>query len=41
EWRNVYNRVEVRLATHDTGTLTDLDVQLARILDQSFDLMQG
>ena len=41
EWRNVYNRVEVRLTTHDTATLTDLDVQLARILDQSFDLMQG
>ena len=41
EWRNVYNRVEVRLTTHDQGTLTDLDVQLARVLDQSFDLMQG
>ena len=40
EWQNVYNRVGVRLTTHDTGTLTDLDVQLARILDQSFDLMQ-
>ena len=41
EWQNVYNRVEVRLTTHDQGTLTDLDVQLARVLDQSFDLMQG
>jgi pterin-4a-carbinolamine dehydratase len=33
--------VEVRLTTHDAGTLTDLDTQLARVLDQSFDLMQG
>ena len=41
EWQNVYNRVEVRLTTHDAGTLTDLDTQLARVLDQSFDLMPG
>ena len=41
EWRNVYNRVEVRLTTHDAGTLTELDIQLANVLDQSFDLMQG
>ena len=40
EWQNVYNRVEVRLRTHDAGTLTELDIQLARVLDQSFDLMQ-
>jgi len=41
EWRNVYSRVEVRLTTHDAGTLTALDIQLAHVLDQSFDLMQG
>ena len=41
EWQNVYNRVEVRLTTHDAGTLTELDTQLARVLDQNFDLMQG
>ena len=41
EWRNVYNRVEVSLTTHDAGTLTELDIQLANVLDQSFDLMQG
>jgi 4a-hydroxytetrahydrobiopterin dehydratase len=30
EWRNVYNRVEIRLTTHDAGnTITDKDRQLA------------
>ena len=33
EWKNVYNRVEVRLTTHDTGGLTDKDVALARCLE--------
>lgn len=33
EWRNVYNRVEVVLTTHDAGGLTDLDVRLAQAFD--------
>lgn len=33
EWRNVYNRVEVVLTTHDVDGLSSLDVKLARKLD--------
>ncbi|MEM9145905.1 MAG: 4a-hydroxytetrahydrobiopterin dehydratase [Pseudomonadota bacterium] len=29
EWVNVYNRVEVRLTTHDAGGLTSKDTALA------------
>ena len=29
EWFNVYNRVDVDLATHDAGGVTELDFQLA------------
>lgn len=33
EWFNVYDRVEVRLTTHDAGGVTDKDVELARFMD--------
>jgi 4a-hydroxytetrahydrobiopterin dehydratase len=33
EWSNVYNRVEVLLATHDADGVTDLDVTMARFMD--------
>lgn len=32
-WRNVYNRVEVELTTHDRGGLTQLDIALAKAMD--------
>jgi len=33
EWSNVYNRVSVRLTTHDAGGLTDKDLRLAEKME--------
>jgi 4a-hydroxytetrahydrobiopterin dehydratase len=33
EWSNVYNRVDVLLATHDADGVTALDVTLAQAID--------
>ena len=33
EWFNVYNRVDVLLATHDVDGVSDLDVQMATFMD--------
>jgi 4a-hydroxytetrahydrobiopterin dehydratase len=33
EWSNVWNRVTIDLMTHDTGGLSNLDVDLATRID--------
>lgn len=33
EWTNIYNRVDVRLTTHDAGGITALDIELARAMN--------
>jgi 4a-hydroxytetrahydrobiopterin dehydratase len=34
EWCNVWNRVVIDLTTHDIGGLSNLDLELARRIDQ-------
>lgn len=33
EWTNVYNRIDIRLTTHDAGGITARDVSLAQRID--------
>ncbi len=37
EWSNVYNKVHVRLTTHDAGGLTQKDIDLAQVFDKIFE----
>ena len=35
EWSNVYNRVDVLLATHDADGVTELDVAMATFMNEA------
>ena len=35
EWSNVYNNVTIKLSTHDAGGITDNDIALAKIIDDT------
>jgi 4a-hydroxytetrahydrobiopterin dehydratase len=37
EWFNVYNRVDVTLATHDAGGVTEKDIAMAKAMDSYAD----
>ncbi len=38
EWTNVYNKVMVKLTTHDAGnTVTDKDHELSKVLDKVYE----
>lgn len=36
DWQNVYNRLNIRLSTHDAQGLTQKDINLAEIIDKIF-----
>jgi 4a-hydroxytetrahydrobiopterin dehydratase len=36
EWKNVYDRVEVELTTHDAGAVTEKDLDLAAHMNAVF-----
>jgi 4a-hydroxytetrahydrobiopterin dehydratase len=41
EWTNIYNKLDVTLATHDAGGATQSDIDLATAMDGYAALMTG
>lgn len=36
EWSNVYNRLKIKLVTHDLGGISTYDIKLASIIDKLY-----
>jgi 4a-hydroxytetrahydrobiopterin dehydratase len=34
EWCNVYNKLDIRLSTHDKGGITQFDIDLAKAIEE-------
>lgn len=34
-WSNTYNKVSIKLSTHDSGGVTEKDFELAKLMDQA------
>ena len=41
EWSNVYNTVSINLTTHDVGGLSELDINLGKFIDDTFEQLNG
>lgn len=41
EWKNVWNRVEMRLTTHSAGGITEKDIRLAGLVDRAVKRHEG
>ena len=37
DWKNVFNKIYVNLKTHDKNKVTEKDLELAKIMDESFE----
>ena len=36
DWSNVYNKVTIKLSTHDVGGLSERDFELAKLIDNIY-----
>jgi len=36
EWTNVYNKITIKLSTHDVGGLSEKDFELAALIDHKY-----